>query len=254
MTLQFEREALADLAREAGRLAQAARRSLVREIKPDGSVVTNADREVEVFLRERLAQLQPGSAVWGEEFGFAEDGPGGVWLVDPVDGTTNFSLGSPLWGVSIAFYHAGEVLAGAVALPDLGETYSCIAGGGVDLDGSTLLPLASGPIDSGSPVSVSDSPMKRHPRQPWPGKLRCGGAVCVDGCFVASGRLRGLVGMREKLYDIAAVALFVTELGGIVRYADGRPLRFEDIADDSPIADAWLLFPAESGFVLDTAE
>ncbi len=254
MTLQFEREALADLAREAGRLAQAARRSLVREIKPDGSVVTNADREVEVFLRERLAQLQPGSAVWGEEFGFAEDGPGGVWLVDPVDGTTNFSLGSPLWGVSIAFYHAGEVLAGAVALPDLGETYSCIAGGGVDLDGRTLLPLASGPIDSGSPVSVSDSPMKRHPRQPWPGKLRCGGAVCVDGCFVASGRLRGLVGMREKLYDIAAVALFVTELGGIVRYADGRPLRFEDIADDSPIADAWLLFPAESGFVLDTAE
>lgn len=254
MTLQFEREALADLAREAGRLAQAARRSLVREIKPDGSVVTNADREVEVFLRERLAQLQPGSAVWGEELGFAEDGPGGVWLVDPVDGTTNFSLGSPLWGVSIAFYHAGEVLAGAVALPDLGETYSCIAGGGVDLDGSTLLPLASGPIDSGSPVSVSDSPMKRHPRQPWPGKLRCGGAVCVDGCFVASGRLRGLVGMREKLYDIAAVALFVTELGGIVRYADGRPLRFEDIADDSPIADAWLLFPAESGFVLDTAE
>ena len=254
MNLQFEREALADLAREAGRLAQAARRSLVREIKPDGSVVTNADREVEVFLRERLAQLQPGSAVWGEELGFAEDGPGGVWLVDPVDGTTNFSLGSPLWGVSIAFYHAGEVLAGAVALPDLGETYSCIAGGGVDLDGSTLLPLASGPIDSGSPVSVSDSPMKRHPRQPWPGKLRCGGAVCVDGCFVASGRLRGLVGMREKLYDIAAVALFVTELGGIVRYADGRPLRFEDIADDSPIADAWLLFPAESGFVLDTAE
>lgn len=254
MTLQFEREALADLAREAGRLAQAARRSLVREVKPDGSVVTNADREVEVFLRERLAQLQPGSAVWGEEFGFAEDGPGGVWLVDPVDGTTNFSLGSPLWGVSIAFYHAGEVLAGAVALPDLGETYSCIAGGGVDLDGRTLLPLASGPIDSGSPVSVSDSPMKRHPRQPWPGKLRCGGAVCVDGCFVASGRLRGLVGMREKLYDIAAVALFVTELGGIVRYADGRPLRFEDIADDSPIADAWLLFPAESGFVLDTAE
>ncbi|MBZ0214183.1 MAG: hypothetical protein K8H99_10325 [Nitrospirae bacterium] len=254
MTLQFEREALADLAREAGRLAQAARRSLVREIKPDGSVVTNADREVEVFLRERLAQLQPGSAVWGEELGFAEDGPGGVWLVDPVDGTTNFSLGSPLWGVSIAFYHAGEVLAGAVALPDLGETYSCIAGGGVDLDGRTLLPLASGPIDSGSPVSVSDSPMKRHPRQPWPGKLRCGGAVCVDGCFVASGRLRGLVGMREKLYDIAAVALFVTELGGIVRYADGRPLRFEDIADDSPIADAWLLFPAESGFVLDTAE
>ncbi len=254
MTLQFEREALADLAREAGRLAQAARRSLVREIKPDGSVVTNADREVEVFLRERLAQLQPGSAVWGEEFGFAEDGPGGVWLVDPVDGTTNFSLGSPLWGVSIALYHAGEVLAGAVALPDLGETYSCIAGGGVDLDGRTLLPLASGPIDSGSPVSVSDSPMKRHPRQPWPGKLRCGGAVCVDGCFVASGRLRGLVGMREKLYDIAAVALFVTELGGIVRYADGRPLRFEDIADDSPIADAWLLFPAESGFVLDTAE
>jgi myo-inositol-1(or 4)-monophosphatase len=254
MTLQFEREALADLAREAGRMAQTARRALVREIKPDGSVVTNADREVEAFLRERLAQLQPGSDVWGEEFGFAEDGPGGVWLVDPVDGTTNFSLGSPLWGVSIAFYHAGEVLAGAVALPDLGETYSCIAGGGVDLDGRTLLPLAPGPIDSGSPVSVSDAPMRRHPRQPWPGKLRCGGAVCVDGCFVASGRLRGLVGMREKLYDIAAVALFVSDLGGIVRYADGRPLRFEDIADDSPIADAWLLFPAESGFVLDTAE
>ncbi len=254
MTLQFERQALADLAREAGALAQMARHSLVREIKSDGSVVTNADREVELFLRDRLARLQPGSAVWGEEFGYAEDGSGGLWLVDPVDGTTNFSLGSPLWGVSIALYHAGEVLAGTVCLPDLRETYSCVAGTGVDLNEHPLLPLEPGPIDPSSPVSVSDAPMKRHPRQPWPGKLRCGGAVCVDGCFVASGRLRGLVGMREKLYDIAAVALFVTELGGIVRYADGRPLRFEDIAEDSPIADAWLLFPAESGFVLDTAE
>src|SRR5580693_8924567 len=88
--------------RRAGEIALEARKSLKAELKPDGSVVTNGDRSVEEYLRPLLVDLVPGSTVWGEEFGYEEDGGKGWWLVDPVDGTTNYAFGGPYWGVSIA--------------------------------------------------------------------------------------------------------------------------------------------------------
>lgn len=247
------RPELVALAEEAGAMAQACRASLSRDLKPDGSIVTNADRDVETFLRERLTALVPGSNVWGEEFGHAEEGPGGLWLVDPVDGTTNFAWGSPLWGVSIALMKGGEVVVGAVCLPDLSETYSAVQGGGTFMGDRRLPLIASGAVQAHEPVSYNESVARRYPRQRFPGKQRCNGAMVIDGCFVAAQRIRGLIGIREKLYDMAAVALMGLELGAALRFADGRPFVFAEHTADQPLGEAWIMFPAESGFVLDTA-
>ncbi|MCW5943792.1 MAG: hypothetical protein KIS66_16290 [Fimbriimonadaceae bacterium] len=241
------------LVEEAGAMAQACRASLTRDLKPDGSIVTNADRDVETFLRERLTALVPGSSVWGEEFGHTEEGEGGLWLVDPVDGTTNFAWGSPLWGVSVALMKDGEVVLGAVRLPDLAESYSAVRGGGAFVANRRLSAIEPGPVRDHEPVSYNDSVVRRHPKQRFPGKQRCNGAMVIDGCFVAAQRIRGLIGIREKLYDMAAVALMGLELGAALRFADGRPFVFADHTADRPLGEAWIMFPAESGFVLDTA-
>src|SRR5580704_11628440 len=92
---------LAEIAKRAGKMAKDVQRGVARELKRDGSIVTVADREVETYLREALPKLIGGTNVSGEEFGYTEAGPNGLWIVDPVDGTTNFSFGTPMWAVSI---------------------------------------------------------------------------------------------------------------------------------------------------------
>jgi len=239
------------LTEESGRLAQRTRgESLVRELKSDVSIVTNADRAVETFLREELPRLVPGSAVWGEEFGFEEEGAGGLWVVDPVDGTSNFAFGSPLWGVSIGLVSGDDILLGAIALPDLGEVYVAEKGQGALVNGEALSPIPPGAVRPEELVSHCDGLIRRFPTARIPGKMRCAGAFVIDGTFTARQRYRGLIGHKEKLYDIAASVLIGQELGADIRYADGEPMRISEIAKDEQITRPWLMFPRDSGFFL----
>lgn len=237
-------------ARRGGAIAQDARLHMVRDLKPDGSMVTNGDREVETYLRGELATLVEDSTFWGEEFGFAEEGSGGLWVIDPIDGTSNYSYGSPLWGVSIAWIVGDRIEAGAVMLPDLDELYLCVRGHGVTVNDAPLPPIPPGRIATSELVSYSDYVVKACPRGDLPGKMRCSGAFVVDGTFVLRQRLRGLIGLSEKLYDMAACALMAQELGADVRYADGRPLDIGALKADRKIAKPWLIFPSGSGFLL----
>jgi fructose-1,6-bisphosphatase/inositol monophosphatase family enzyme len=80
--------------------------------------------------------------------------------------------------------------------------------------------------------------------------MRCTGAFVVEGAFVLQQRFRGLVGLREKLYDVAPCVLMALELGADVRYADGSPFLLEELKTDVHITEPWLIFPADSGFFL----
>lgn len=234
--------------REAGRIAQDSRRNLERELKPDGSVVTNGDREVEEFLRRELATIQPGAPVWGEEFGHDEEGPMGLWTVDPIDGTTNFAFGSPLWGVTVGLVVGDAVEYGAGFLPDLDEMYLAGRGQGAFCNGQAMPPIPPGPIQKHELVSYCDTVVKRFPRQKWPGKMRCTGSFVVEGTFVAKQRYRGMVGIREKLYDVAGSVAICTELGADIRYADGRVFSIAELTANRPISEPWYIFPADAGF------
>jgi myo-inositol-1(or 4)-monophosphatase len=236
----------------AGRIAQEARTDFGRELKPDGSIVTNGDRLVEEFLRDELPAFVSGSTVWGEELGFAAPGEGGLWVVDPVDGTSNYAFGSPIWGVTAALIQDGRLTLGGVVLPDLGEIYLAGRGQGGFRNGTPLQPLPPGPIRPEELVSYSDAILRAFGDHPWPGKVRCSGAFVVDGVWVASGRFRGLVGMNERLYDVGACVLLAEELGAEVRYADGAGFDLGPLmAAPDPIGRPWVIFPRESGLVVD---
>lgn len=236
--------------REAGALAQRMRsEGIQRDRKADGSIVTSADRALETQLRLDFEKLVPGSTVWGEEFGYDAPGDRGWWLVDPIDGTSNFAAGSPLWGVSVAFMRGGKVEFGAVDLPDLRESYSAHVGRGAWLNGKALEPIEAGEIDRQDLVGYCEAVTREISRDRLPGKQRCAGAFVIEGAFVASKRLRAMIGLREKLYDMAASTLLCMELGADVRFADGSPFSFEEHSFDRKIDRPWVIVPRGCSWV-----
>jgi len=240
---------LADLSERCGALAQEIRGDAIRrELKGDGTIVTAADRNVEILLREELPKLVPGTTVWGEEFGYEEEGENGLWVVDPVDGTSNFSFGSQLWGVSIGLVRGSDAVLGAVRLPDLGETFVAEMGGGAYLNGRQLSPIPAGPVRPEELVSYSDRFLRLQPAVDLPGRMRLTGAFVVEGTYVACQRYRGLLGLNESLYDIAACLVMATELGAEIRYADGEPFDVAALKTPVRIERPWIIFPRESGF------
>lgn len=239
------------IAKRAGHLALESRKDLKRFLKPDGSLVTNGDRDVEALLRKELTTLVPGTTVWGEELGHSQPGPGGLWAVDPIDGTSNYTFGSPLWGVSIALIQGNNLELGAISIPDLDELYLAARGHGATCNGKCLKPIPPGPIKPEELVSYNDHVQRALPGCKLPGKMRLSGAFIVDGMFVARQRYRGLIGVREKLYDIAASLLILSELDADIRFADGSPMPVGDLLEDRPIGRPWIAFPRRSGFIID---
>lgn len=219
------------------------------ELKPDGSLVTNVDKAVELYLREALTKLVPGSEVWGEEFGHPEAIKDELWLIDPVDGTSNFTFGSPIWGISIALTTPDEIELGVVVLPELKELYAAAKGKGATVNGKAIPEIKPGPIQPYELVSYNETVAKAHPGTQMPGKMRCSGAAVVDATFTATQRFRGFIGMNECLYDDAAGMLIAQECGADVRLADGKPIPIRELRNGGKLP-AWLIFPKDSGFYL----
>lgn len=239
--LDFQR--LCEIAEEAGDRALEQQSQGVFEVKADGSIVTPTDKDIEVFLRGELTRLVPGSTVWGEELGFEEDKGQGVWLIDPIDGTSNFAFGSPMWGVSIAFVKAGLIESGVIPLPGLFETYACNRGAGATCNGEALIPISAGTIQPIHLISAGEATVRHLGLDSIPGKHRSTGAFVIDGCFVAAQRLRGLVGLNERLYDVAASVLICDELGAEIRYWDGKEFDVTSLLNGHNISRPWVIFP-----------
>ncbi len=231
-------------------MAQEIRLTISPELKSDGTIVTQADREVETMLRERLPQLIPGTTVSGEEYGYSAPGPEGVWVVDPVDGTSNFAFGSPLWAVSIGLIRDGAPEMAGIYLPDLDELYMGRRGEGAFRNGKPLAKLVPGPVRPEQLVSYNEHVIPHVNMSSIPGKMRCVGAAVIDGVWVASGTYRGLIGFRERLHDVAAILVLLNEVGAEVRYLDGPPMDLNEIADGRPIGRPWIAFPPNSDFGL----
>lgn len=234
----------------AAEVALTARVGRSSDLKKDGSIVTSADKAVEEFLRIELAKAWPGTSFWGEEFGRDVPTEAGYWLIDPIDGTSNFAFGSPLWGISVGLAVAGQLELGAIWLPDLKETYLAERGKGAWSSGAEMSQIPPGPIQTHQLVSYHDAIARWYTGQGFPGKMRCSGAFVIDGTFTAQQRFRGLIGRGEYLYDAAASILINEELGADVRWADGSPLELGPLLDGQSFGRAWLIFPRDSDFTL----
>jgi myo-inositol-1(or 4)-monophosphatase len=150
--------------------------------------------------------------------------------------------------VSIGHVKDGEVLHGAAFLPDLGELYIAQKGEGAFLNGNRINQISPGEVKPNELISIASAMWKR--RRELPGNPRTIGSVVLEGVWVTSGKLRGIIGLREALYDVAAEVLIAKECGADVRYADGSEFLISELLDGKKIPKPWVIFPPESGFIL----
>lgn len=228
----------------AGQVAEKARERMSSELKPDGSIVTNADREVEEFFRRELTMVVPGASFWGEEFGYEAPTAEGYWLIDPIDGTSNFRYGIPLWGITVGFMRAGVLEAGCIFLPDLGWMFVGERSRGATWNGEPIPPIPAGEIRPDHLMGHGDS---KTCGGNWPGKMRHIGSFVAEAALVARQNLRGMISARAKLYDVAAGVLICREVGAQVLELSGREWRESEWQRPTPI-DAFAIVPADSNF------
>jgi myo-inositol-1(or 4)-monophosphatase len=201
------------IARRGAEMALEMRGNLQVELKPDGSVVTSADRAVERMVRERLAELDPKASIIGEEGGRDTKGDERLYAIDPIDGTSNYAYGLPLWGVSIGLLEDGVATAGVIALPDLAQVYTGLKGSGAFLNGQRLPQVRPGPIEPHEIVSNGDPRVDDGCNDKVPGKTRCLGAFVAEAAFAAAGQCRAMTTTGPKIWDVAASLAICREVG-----------------------------------------
>lgn len=193
----------------------------VASLKEDKSVVTEADLSADRLIAQSIQREFPADSLISEELepriGETDTA---IWVVDPLDGTTNFSLGMPIWGVSIARLENGWPTIGAVYFPILDELFTAEQGFGAFLNGKRIHSRSPNP---GKPNSFFSCCTRthRHYDVSIRYKTRILGSACYTVCAVARGM--AVVGFEAtpKIWDIAASWLIVTEAGGAIETFDG---------------------------------
>lgn len=220
-------------AREAGKVTQAhfdRFRDIEIGVKGPADFVSDADRESELLIRDRLGSFYPGFAFIGEEFPPEAGGGSDMsWLVDPIDGTTNFVCGMD-YTISIALRQGQKTVAGALYNPVRDEMFTAIAGRGAFLNGARL--RVSDRVDTGLMAIGTGLPIpglftydgfyERLDRLRAPvGAVRIVGSSANSCAYVACGRLTGYY-EQSGLIDWAVGVLLVQEAGGVVTDWWGR--------------------------------
>lgn len=219
-------------------------------MKGAGDFVSRADLNAETMLKEDLMGARPTYGWLGEEGG-GEEGqdPTRRWIVDPLDGTTNFLHGMPHWAVSIALEHKSQIVAGVIFDPSKDEMFFAEKGAGAWLNESRLrVSGRSRMIESvfatGLPFGGrSDLPETLHELGrvlPGCAGVRRWGAAALDMAYVAAGRYDGYWERRINSWDIAAGMVIVREAGGLVEPIDATGDVFNDgtiICANEPLFD-----------------
>lgn len=210
--------------------------------KADGTPVTDADTAVDDHLRARLAAAFPDHGVLSEERGTRSPTTPWTWVIDPIDGTSNYTNRLPYWCISVALLHDGDPVLGVVDAPVLGRRYVAIAGGGAEvisrttsMDGREDHPR-SRPLQVRAPVAWRE-PANRHvpvmlttatARRARGAGLRLNprvmGSTALDLAMVAEGVAAASIAKLPKVWDIAAGALLVREAGGVIVTVGAEPL------------------------------
>jgi myo-inositol-1(or 4)-monophosphatase len=234
--LSGARATAAEIAREAGKILMQGlgTRPAVGFKSEDINLVTEYDKRSEALIVERLAAAFPADRIVAEEGSTAAGDPGAqrIWYVDPLDGTTNFAHGLPIFSVSIGLTENKRPLLGIVEAPALGWSFAgTTTGGGSTLNGKPIAPSATERLKGA--LLVTGFPYSRNPVQTnlpeWAafteaaqGTRRLGSAA-LDLCFVAAGWLDGYWERALHPWDLVAGAAIVIGAGGQATELDGTP-------------------------------
>jgi myo-inositol-1(or 4)-monophosphatase len=201
-------------------------------------MVSDADRDAEAAIRELLLAERPDDGLLGEEGSTVEGESGRRWVVDPLDGTTNYLYRFPAWVVSVALEETdapsgstGGGLVGVVHDPLRDETFAATRGGGATLDGEAIAVSGAERLDS---ALIGTGFGYAAERRAWQGEvaarvlphvrdIRRAGAAALDLCMVACGRLDGYYEHGLNAWDWAAGSLIASEAGATVLPLPGDP-------------------------------
>jgi len=255
------RDAAAEMAREAGAIVRSGW-GRVHEPERKGRIdlVTDYDRRSEKLLLDRIAQRFPGDAVLAEESGThsARGAKSGVrWVIDPLDGTTNFAHNYPFFAVSVGVEIDGELAAGAVFDPVREELFAAARGHGATLNATPIHVSAIERVEDALLVTGFPYDVREHPERVIPAfeafltraqGIRRDGSAALNCCYVACGRFDGFWEPTLSAWDTSAGTVIVREAGGRVTDYTGSafvPGRTSILATNARVHDAMMRVLAE---------
>ncbi|MGD8925266.1 MAG: inositol monophosphatase family protein [Thioalkalispiraceae bacterium] len=252
---------LIDIVRKAARQELLTRFERVsQQLKADGSIITDADIAMQKCLFQQLQSNWADIPFLGEEMTREEQQQllsqtgNGLWVVDPIDGTTNFSLGIPFYAVSVALIQNNQVQLGVVYDPARDECFNAIRGEGAFLNGKPLDLIESAGVTN---ITVAEVDFKRLSpalaqkivTEPPYKSQRSFGSVALDWCWLAAARGDVYLHGKQNLWDFAAGSLVLEEAGGVSSTLDGEPVfngslepRSAVIAINQNLYDQWYGF------------
>ncbi len=198
--------------------------------KDDGTLVTRADRWSDQALRDAISAQFPEHGLLSEETEHIFPATDWCWVIDPIDGTTNFTRGIPIWGISLGLLYRGTPVFGAVYFPQIQQFFHGFYGGNSGLE------MPTGAFLNHEPIHTSvDQPSKNHLfnlcarsteilKNPFPCKLRMIGVASYNCLLVACGASLGGVEATPKIWDIAAVWAIVQAAGGVFISLEPEPV------------------------------
>ncbi len=219
---------LADMADEISMHYFRHRDTAVRE-KTDGTPVTQADEEIERMLRKEIAAAFPDHGVLGEEEGESTGTVDARWILDPIDGTKNFSWGIPVWGTLIALEVGGEVVAGVASAPGLGERFSAAKGFGATRNSETIKVSDRGELSDARVgftsvnTFVEQDRLDQFLRYMRSSRHNRGIGDFYGHMLVAAGSLDAMVEPRLSAWDLGPLIVIVQEAGGRFTDIEGNP-------------------------------
>jgi myo-inositol-1(or 4)-monophosphatase len=209
--------------------------------KPDGSLITACDRWSDAYLVSGLNELFPQEGVLSEEGRQVVPTTSSYWVVDPLDGTTNFAAGIPFWAISLARFEEGVPVLAILDVPPLRQRIVARRGHGAWRNGTLLAPPSeqSSVSACASLCSRSIGVLQKLPQQPFPGKIRLLGVASLNLVSVAMGQTVAALEATPKIWDLAAAWLILLELECPMRWLRHSPAAIEpgmDLAEaDFPV-------------------
>lgn len=242
--LQRMLEAAISMARAAGDIQKECfrRPELSMHTKQNAcDVVTEADKKSEEVIKGMVREMFPTHGILAEESGSEHCGAEWRWVIDPLDGTTNFSQGLPVFNVSIAVEHNGEAQVGVVFAPYLGELFHAVKGGGAFFNGRRIecshkTRFEEAVLATGAPYDRKTNSDNNLPEivkiAPEVRGIRRLGSAALDLCYVAAGFFDGYWELALQRWDVAAGALIAREAGAVVESI--RENRFHSVMAACP--------------------
>ena len=193
--------------------------------KSDGSLITSCDLWSDKTIVDGISSIAPNEGVLSEEGGKSIPGTNAYWVVDPLDGTTNFAAGIPYWSISIARFVEGRPESSFLIIPTLKKKFVSIRGQGVWLNKKKIEAYKNDrKSECVSLCSRSIKILQKNPHSQFPGKIRLLGVSSLNLTSVGMGQTYGAIESTPKIWDIAAAWLLLEELNCPIEWLETNPL------------------------------